>query len=338
MAGFLERVCSGGAHEPLLRRASRLRPEPGLHLGGLAAQPRPLHAALPPHPGRLGAHGRGPVAELHAIQRQRLRPPRATARGSTWRYYRDLPPPSDSADDRRGDRAHACRDPAAREEHLSRARPNRSSPRDIPRAAASSRARRAARRARALPLWYTPETLAEEYATVWRLRRAQRRPARRSHISPSAASSSCPSRRSGRPSGARTITAGQTLFSLYHMTPENLPRLRGRDPRRSRRATPRAIRRRSIWSARAHARRRAPAAAGPARGGLHLFGVAARLPARDDRAGLRRARPRPLRHERVRRVDDGVRARAVSTSTWSSASSRSRPRRRPTSGCAARCS
>ncbi len=74
----------------------------------------------------------------------------------------------------------------------------------------------------ALPLWYTQESLAEEYAVVWRLRRRQGVRLRDPHftfggqmIVPLA---------QAKPPFWRTNHYGhQTLFSLYHMTKENLP-------------------------------------------------------------------------------------------------------------------
>ncbi len=74
----------------------------------------------------------------------------------------------------------------------------------------------------ALPLWHTSRALAEEYATVWRLRR--RNGAR---LGDSRATFGgqmiCSLQQSKPPFWRRNWYGRQTLFSLYHMTRENLP-------------------------------------------------------------------------------------------------------------------
>jgi phenylacetate-CoA ligase len=74
----------------------------------------------------------------------------------------------------------------------------------------------------ALPLWYTRETLAEEYATVWRLRRQSGVGLRDPHIS-FGGQIIVPFSQSAPPFWRTNAYAGQTLFSLYHMSPQNLP-------------------------------------------------------------------------------------------------------------------
>jgi phenylacetate-CoA ligase len=75
----------------------------------------------------------------------------------------------------------------------------------------------------ALPLWYTRETLAEDYATVWRQRRAN------GVSSPDVAnltfngSSIVPFAQATPPFWRHNAYGNQTLFSAYHMKPENLP-------------------------------------------------------------------------------------------------------------------
>ena len=74
----------------------------------------------------------------------------------------------------------------------------------------------------ALRLWYTREALAEEYATVWRMRRSL-------GVSPSDPHMTfggrmvVPFQTRDAPDWRQDWSAGQTLFSLYHMTPETLP-------------------------------------------------------------------------------------------------------------------
>jgi phenylacetate-CoA ligase len=74
----------------------------------------------------------------------------------------------------------------------------------------------------ALRLWYTTDALAEEYASVWRMRR-------RLGVSPSdphltfGGRMVVPYRASEPPFWRRDAALNQTLFSLYHMTTRNLP-------------------------------------------------------------------------------------------------------------------
>ncbi|MCP4907947.1 MAG: phenylacetate--CoA ligase family protein [bacterium] len=74
----------------------------------------------------------------------------------------------------------------------------------------------------ALPLWYTPEALAEEYATVWRLRRQVGIDLYDPHFS-FGGQILVPVKQSRPPFWRRNAWTGQILFSLYHMTERNLP-------------------------------------------------------------------------------------------------------------------
>lgn len=74
----------------------------------------------------------------------------------------------------------------------------------------------------ALPLWYTAESLAEEYAVVWRLRRRQGVMLRRPHFT-FGGQMIVPLSQQAPPFWRRNRWSRQTLFSLYHMTPGNLP-------------------------------------------------------------------------------------------------------------------
>jgi phenylacetate-CoA ligase len=74
----------------------------------------------------------------------------------------------------------------------------------------------------ALPLWYTAEALAEEYAAVWRLRRWQEIELDAPHFS-FGGQLLVPLRQRRPPFWRRNAWSGQTLFSLYHMSKENLP-------------------------------------------------------------------------------------------------------------------
>jgi phenylacetate-CoA ligase len=74
----------------------------------------------------------------------------------------------------------------------------------------------------ALPLWYTPEALAEEYAAVWRLRRWLGIELFDPHFS-FGGQLLVPLQQQDPPFWRRNAWGNQTLFSLYHMTKENLP-------------------------------------------------------------------------------------------------------------------
>jgi phenylacetate-CoA ligase len=74
----------------------------------------------------------------------------------------------------------------------------------------------------ALPLWYTPEALAEEYVAVWRLRKSVGVELYDPHFS-FGGQLLVPMSQSKPPFWRKNAWTGQTLFSLYHMTRENLP-------------------------------------------------------------------------------------------------------------------
>jgi len=156
--------------------------------------------------------------ELHEVQWQRLRALVSQAR-SHVPYYRDLPPPSGKRDAS-----------AAIEETLSSIPPlEKRAYRDQPEAFMS----RAVSRARlhtaqtsgttgtALPLWHTPETLAEEYATVWRMRRRVGVDVDDPYLS-FAGQMIVPFAQDEAPFWRTNYYGHQTLFSIYHMTPTNL--------------------------------------------------------------------------------------------------------------------
>jgi phenylacetate-CoA ligase len=74
----------------------------------------------------------------------------------------------------------------------------------------------------ALRLWYTREALAEEYATVWRMRRRHGVTPDDPHLT-FGGRMVVPFRTSEPPFWRRDWSLNQTLFSLYHMSAENLP-------------------------------------------------------------------------------------------------------------------
>jgi phenylacetate-CoA ligase len=161
----------------------------------------------------------GPLEQLQQIQRRRLDALIRRARQHVP-YYRDLPPPSTAADPVK-----------AMEETLSSIPPLEKSEYSDQPAAFLARdvgrwrllhGRTSGTTGTALPLAYTPETLAEEYATVWRMRRACGVP------DPSAPNLTfngniiVPFRQTAPPFWRHNAWSSQTLFSIYHMTPANL--------------------------------------------------------------------------------------------------------------------
>jgi phenylacetate-CoA ligase len=160
-----------------------------------------------------------PVAALHAIQRERLDRLVRRAREHT-RFWRDLPPPSPARDPEEAlARTLASIPPLDKGTYRDHAAEFIAS--DIP----SNRLRKgktSGTTGTALPLWYTAETLAEEYATVWRLRRACGVELGEPHLS-FGGQIIVPLRQDRPPYWRANWWGRQTLFSLYHMKPENLP-------------------------------------------------------------------------------------------------------------------
>ncbi len=162
--------------------------------------------------------GGAPLEQLHALQRERLDRLVRTARQHVP-YYRDLPPPSERKDPL-----------AAMEETLSGIPPlEKRAYRDQPQAFLSRLvplrkllpAQTSGTTGTALPLWHSPQTLAEEYATVWRMRRRVGVGIRDPYLS-FGGQIVVPFRQSSPPFWRTNTFPGQTLFSIYHMTPTNL--------------------------------------------------------------------------------------------------------------------
>lgn len=156
--------------------------------------------------------------ELRELQRQRLVELIERARTSVP-YYRDLPPVSDHRDPQQAIEATLGQIPPL----------DKRAYRDQPRAFLSRRVpRRHLQRGQtsgttgtALPLFYTPETLAEEYATVWRMRRRVGLEIRDPHLS-FTGQIIVPITQKQPPYWRVNSYNDQTLFSIYHMTPTNL--------------------------------------------------------------------------------------------------------------------
>ncbi len=160
----------------------------------------------------------GPVEALHAIQRQRLATWVEHARAHVP-FYAGLPPASTRADDL-----------AAIEETLSQIPPLEKETyaqqteaflsNAVPRSK-MRRSRTSGTTGTALPLWHTQETLAEEYATIWRMYRRYGVKLRDPKMS-FGGNIIAPFRQKRPPYWRTNFYEGQTLFSTYHLKPRNL--------------------------------------------------------------------------------------------------------------------
>jgi len=161
----------------------------------------------------------GPVEALHAIQRTRLDRMVRRARDHVP-HFRDLPPPSELADDAEAMAATLAQIPPL-EKAVYRERAADLVARDLPRRSLVS-GKTSGTTGSALPLWYTSDALAEEFASFWRGRR--RAGARIGDANLTFNGQIIVPFRETRPPFWRTNHWGrQTLFSLYHMSPEHLP-------------------------------------------------------------------------------------------------------------------
>ena len=158
------------------------------------------------------------LEELHELQRTRLDRLVRLARDHIP-YYRDLAPPSDKRDP----------DEAIRETLASVPPLEKREYRDQPLAFLSRKSSRArlytgqtsGTTGSALELWHSPETLAEEYATVWRMRRRVGVDIGDPCMS-FTGQMVVPVQQSREPYWRTNYYGKQTLFSIYHMTPANL--------------------------------------------------------------------------------------------------------------------
>lgn len=178
---------------------------------------------------RFGAHFRqtlaewektvdAPLEQLHTIQRERLDRLVRIARDDVP-YYRDLPLPSDKRDPAEAMHETLSRIPPL-EKRAYRDQPTAFLSRQVPRRRLHS-GQTSGTTGTALPLWYSPETLAEEYATVWRMRRRLGVDVRDPQISFNG-QIIVPFGQTEPPFWRTNAYASQTLFSIYHMTPRNL--------------------------------------------------------------------------------------------------------------------
>lgn len=184
---------------------------------------RRARARFGPHFARCLAEwersGGSSAAALHAIQRARLDRLVERARRHTA-FYRELPPPSDARDPEEAiARTLAAIPPLEKRSYRDRAEDFVAD--DIPKERLR-KGKTSGTTGTALPLWYTPEALAEEYATVWRLRRSAGVSLGDAHLT-FGGQVVVPLSQERPPFWRTNYWGRQTLFSLYHMKPENLP-------------------------------------------------------------------------------------------------------------------
>ena len=160
----------------------------------------------------------GPLEALHGIQRRRLDAWIVHARTHVP-FYADLAPPSQKTDDLEAIADNLAQIPPLEkdtyaqqtEAFLSRAVARRS----------TRRSRTSGTTGTALPLWHTQETLAEEYATIWRMYRRYGVRLRDPKMS-FGGNIITPFRQKRPPYWRTNFYEGQTLFSTYHLKPRNL--------------------------------------------------------------------------------------------------------------------
>ncbi|GAF68791.1 unnamed protein product, partial [marine sediment metagenome] len=135
-------------------------------------------------------------------------------------FYRDLRPPSTHREPREAiEKTLASIAPLEKEQY--RENPASFLASDIPRHRLRT-AKTSGTTGTPLPLWHTPETLAEEYATVWRMRRSAGVALSDPHLT-FGGRIIVPFRQKTPPFWRVNSYSRQTLFSLYHMAPGNLP-------------------------------------------------------------------------------------------------------------------
>lgn len=166
--------------------------------------------------------GQSSAERLHQIQQERLVELVRRARRFV-RHYADLglpEPEPDATDPVRGIETILSMFPVL-EKSAYREAPESFIASDIP-AGRLIRGKTSGTTGSALPLWYTPEALAEEYAAVWRLRRWLGIGLYDPHFS-FGGQILVPLRQRRPPFWRHNAWGHQTLFSLYHMTSENFP-------------------------------------------------------------------------------------------------------------------
>ncbi len=161
---------------------------------------------------------RGPLDALHVLQRRRLDAIVERARRETT-HYRELAPASSARDARRAIEETLAGIPVL-EKSAYRADPESFLCRDLG-PGDRIRSKTSGTTGTALPLWFTRRAVAEEFASFWRQRR---------HFGVELGDPNLtfngqivvPFSQTRPPFWRVNHYGGQTLFSLYHMSPENL--------------------------------------------------------------------------------------------------------------------
>jgi phenylacetate-CoA ligase len=159
-----------------------------------------------------------PAERLHELQRKRLDCLIRVARENVP-YYRDLDPPSEKREPLEAIGETLSRIPPL-EKRAYRDQPRAFISRLVPRGR-SLAGQTSGTTGTALPLRFTPRTLAEEYATVWRMRRRIGVDIRDPQLSFNG-QIIVPFAQTREPFWRTNRYTHQTLFSIYHMTPRNL--------------------------------------------------------------------------------------------------------------------
>jgi len=159
-----------------------------------------------------------PLEQLHEIQRRRLACMVEHAR-STVPYYGGLPPAAESRDARTAIDETLAQIPTL-EKDTYRDRFEDFVSTSIP-ASRIRRGQTSGTTGTALPLAYTPEAIAEEYATVWRMRESCGIRRHDPHLT-FGGQLIVPFAQSEPPFWRKNLYGRQTLFSVHHMTPRNL--------------------------------------------------------------------------------------------------------------------
>ncbi len=158
------------------------------------------------------------LEEMRALQFRRLSSQIRGARENVP-YYRDLDLPIEKSDPGESIEETLASIPPL-EKSAYRDQPDAFLSRQVP-AVRRRRSQTSGTTGMALPLWHTPQTLAEEYATVWRMRRRVGADIRDPHLSFNG-QLVVPIGQLKAPYFRTNRHGGQTLFSIYHMTPDNL--------------------------------------------------------------------------------------------------------------------
>jgi phenylacetate-CoA ligase len=162
----------------------------------------------------------GPVDALQALQRRRLDSLVSRARKHVP-YYQDLPAPSKNPDPLRA-MAETLAGIAPLEKRTYRERSLDFLARNVSKTRLHL-VRTSGTTGTPLQVWHAPETIAEEYATVWRHRRSTGVDLDGSRLA-FGGQMVVPFHQQAPPFWRTNYYGQETFFSLYHMSPENLPR------------------------------------------------------------------------------------------------------------------